>query len=152
MKIRKYRFEDAEAHAEIHKKSVRKIASKDYSDKIIEAWSDREPESSPLDEEKERFVAEKDGQIIGFSDFNKETNELSGLYVKPGYTGRKVGSKLLQKVEKLAKKKGLEKLWCKSTTTARGFYEEHGWTVLEETVHEVKDVEMKVFRMEKELC
>lgn len=52
MKIRKYSFEDAEAHAEVHRKSVRGIASKDYREEVVEAWASKEPEDSPLDEEK----------------------------------------------------------------------------------------------------
>lgn len=39
MKIRKYSFEDAEAHAEVHRKSVRGIASKDYREEVVEAWA-----------------------------------------------------------------------------------------------------------------
>ncbi|WP_414837146.1 GNAT family N-acetyltransferase [Candidatus Nanohalococcus occultus] len=94
---------------------------------------------------------EEDGEIVGFSDYKKETNELSGLYVKPDYTGKGIGEKLLQKAEKDAKENGLERLWCKSTITAKGFYQKHGYEVLEETIHEIEGVEMKVFRMEKEL-
>jgi hypothetical protein len=32
MKIREYTFEDAEAHAKVHRESVRGIASEDYRD------------------------------------------------------------------------------------------------------------------------
>lgn len=151
MKIRKYRFEDAEAHAEVHRQSVRGIASADYSDEIIDAWASKEPEDSPLPEEKVRFVAEEEGEIIGFSDYNKETNELSGLYIKPNYTGRGIGEKLLHKAEEDAKQNGLEQLWCKSTITAKDFYQKHGYKLIEETTHEIQDLEMKVYKMEKEL-
>ena len=151
MKIRKYRESDAEAHAEIHTESVRKIASEDYPEEVIEVWSDKEPEDSPLDEEKERFVAEDNGELVGFSDYNKETNELSGLYVKPGYSGKGIGARLLEKAEKEALKSGLEKLWCKSTITAKDFYQRNGWKLIEETKHEIEDIEMKVYKMEKEL-
>lgn len=46
---------------------------------------------------------------------------------------------------------GLERLWCKSTTTAKEFYQKHGYEILEETTHEIEGIEMKVFKMEKEL-
>ena len=152
MKIREYTFDDAEAHAEVHRESVREIASKDYRDEVIEAWASKEPEDSPL-EDKVRFVAETEkGEVIGFSDYNKETSELSGLYLKPDYTGKGIGEKLLQKAEKSAKQNGLDYLWCKSTVTAKGFYQKHGYKIMEETQHELEEgLEMKTFKMEKEL-
>jgi ribosomal protein S18 acetylase RimI-like enzyme len=111
MKIREYTFDDAEDHAEVHRQSVRGIASKDYRDEVIEAWASKEPEDSTLDDEKKRFVAETDkGKIAGFSDYNKETNELSGLYVKPDFSGQGIGEKLLQKAEQNARKNGLDHL------------------------------------------
>lgn len=55
MKIREYTFEDAEAHAEVHRESVRGIASEDYRDEIIEAWASKETEDTPLPEEKVRL-------------------------------------------------------------------------------------------------
>lgn len=122
MEIRYYSFDDAEAHAEVHRESVREIASEDYRDEVIEVWASKEPEDLPLDEEKVRFVAEEDGEIVGFSDYNKETNELSGLYVKPDYTGEGIGKALLEKAEKDAIENSLERLWCKSTITAKDFY------------------------------
>lgn len=153
MKIREYTFDDAEAHAEVHRQSVRGIASKDYRDEVIEAWASKEPEDSPLDDEKKRFVAETDqGEIVGFSDYNKETNELSGLYVKPDFSGQGIGEKLLQKAEKDARKNGLDHLWCKSTVTAKDFYQKHGYKIIEETTHELEEgIEMKTYKMEKKL-
>ena len=153
MKIREYNFDDAEAHAKVHRESVRGIASKDYRDEIIEAWTAKEPEESPLDEDKVRFVAEtKEGEVVGFSDYDKETNELSGLYVKPEYSGKGMGEKLLQKVEENARKYGLDHLWCKSTVTLKDFYQKHGYKITEETIHELEEgIEMKAFKMEKDL-
>lgn len=153
MKIREYNFDDAEAHAEVHRQSVRGIASKYYRDEVIDAWASKEPEDSPLDEKKVRFVAETDeGEVIGFSDYNKETNELSGLYVKPSFAGRGLGEKLLQKAEEDAKENGLDHLWCKSTATAKEFYRKHGYNTTEETTHELEEgIEMKAYKMEKKL-
>ena len=152
MKIRTYTFDDAESHAEVHRQSVRGLASEDYSDEIIEAWSSKEPEDSPLEDEKVRFVAETDeGEIVGFSDYNKETNELSGLYVKPDHSREGIGQKLLQKTEQDARESGLDKLWCKSTISAKDFYEKHGYNIQEETIHEIDGLEMTVYKMEKEL-
>lgn len=151
MKIREYSFEDAEAHAEVHRESVKGIASEDYRDEVIEAWASKEPEDSPLGEEKVRFVAEESGEVVGFSDYSKETNELSGLYIKPGYTGRGIGEKLLEKAEEDSRENGLNRLWCKSTITAKDFYQKHGYEITEETTHKIEGLKMKVYMMEKNL-
>lgn len=89
---------------------------------------------------------------MGFSDYDKETNELSGLYVKPDFSGKGIGEKLLQKAEQDARKNGLDHLWCKSTVTAKDFYQKHGYKITEETTHELEEgLEMKAYKMEKEL-
>ena len=152
MEVREYTFDDAEAHARVHRESVRGIASEDYSEEVVEAWSSKEPEDSPLNDEKKRFVAEEDGEIIGFSDYNMETNELSGLYVTPEYSSKGIGGKLLEVAEKDARENGLDHLWCESTITAKNFYKKHGYDVLKQSNHELKEnLEMKIYKMKKEL-
>ncbi|MFB6159191.1 MAG: GNAT family N-acetyltransferase, partial [Candidatus Nanohalobium sp.] len=123
MKIRRYKESDAEEKAEVHRKSVREIASDDYSKQEVEVWSDVEVEEDPLPEEKVRYVAIEDEGIVGFGEYNIEENEVTGLYVHPDYTGEGVGQQLLGKVEKDAKEHSLEKLTCLSTVTAKGFYQ-----------------------------
>lgn len=152
MKIRKYNFEDAEAHAEVHRQSVRGIASKDYNKKEIEAWVKEDPEDEPLPEEKERFVAEtEEDEIVGFSEYNKEEKELTGLYIKPEYSGTGLASQLLSKAEKAAKEGGIEKLNCTSTITAKEFYQRHGYEILEKTAHKMEEQNLTVYKMQKEL-
>lgn len=151
MKIRNYRASDAEKKAEVHRKSVREIASDDYSKQEIEVWSDVEVEQEPLPEEKVRYVAIQDERIVGFGEYNREENEVTGLYVHPDYTGRGIGEKLLEKVEKNAKEQGLEKLTCLSTVTAKDFYQKHGYKVVAEKTHQMEDQNLKVYKMEKEL-
>lgn len=151
MKIRRYKKSDAEEKAEVHSESVREIASDDYSKQEIEVWSDVEVEQEPLPEEKVRNVAIQDEIIVGFGEYNREENEVTGLYVQPDYTGRGIGEKLLEKVEKNAKEQGLEKLTCLSTVTAKDFYQKHGYKVLAEKTRQMEDQNLKVYKMEKEL-
>jgi len=111
MKIREYTFDDAEAHAEVHRESVRGLAPEDYSQEEIEAWVKTEPEDSPLDENKVRFVAETgEGEVVGFSDYNKDEGEVTGVYVKPEYSGEGLGQKLLQKNRDTRKKQWNSKI------------------------------------------
>jgi putative acetyltransferase len=151
MKIRKYEESDAEEKAEVLRKSVKEIASEDYSKQEIEVWSDVEVEEDPLPEEKVRYVAIEDEKIVGFGEYNREENEVTGLYVHPDYTGNGIGEKLLEKVEKNAKEHGLDILTCLSTVTAKDFYQKHGYKIVEETTHQMEDQNLTVYKMEQEL-
>ncbi len=97
-------------------------------------------------------MAETDeGEVVGFSTYNEQTNELSGLYVKPEHTGKGLGEKLLQKAEEDAKNNGLDYLQGKSTITAKEFYQEHGYEIQEEITHEIDGIEMTAYEMNKDL-
>lgn len=82
------------------------------------------------------FVAEKDGEIIGaaiyfFAYFTwvGKSLYLDDLYVKPGYRGQKIGSKLLRKVFELAKEEDCQRLrWqvLDWNTNAIEFYKKLG--------------------------
>ncbi|HLD41948.1 MAG TPA: hypothetical protein VJB06_02845 [archaeon] len=74
MKIRKANPEDAEAISRLHRWTIRKINSKDYSKRQIYVWSKR---STPerlrkiMDNSKIFFyVAEDSNKIVAFSDFS----------------------------------------------------------------------------------
>lgn len=151
MNIRHYRESDSEDHIEILNESIRGIASADYSEEEIEAWANNDPQDVKLEESRVRFIAQENGEVIGFSEYDEEMEELTGLYVKPGFTGQRVGKKLLEKAERHAKKSNIEKLSCTSTITAKKFYQRNGYEILEETTHEMNDQDLKVYIMEKEL-
>lgn len=149
MEIREYRESDAEEVAEVLRRSIRKIAAKDYSEEEVAVWSDTEPENWEIEEDEKRYVAVEDGKIIGFSGYKKNEKKLRATYVHPEWSGQGIGSRLLEKVENEAREEGIDKLVCKSTITAREFYEKNGWKVLEKTVQEAEDQELEVYKMEK---
>lgn len=152
MKIREFRPEDTEEKRKVHSKSIREVAGENLSDEQVEAWADiEETGEEKLPEEKERWVAEEDGKMIGFGDYNHENGEITGIYVHPDHTRKGVASELLEKIEEDARKRGLEKLWCKSSKTARKFYSEKGYEVKEKFQYDLCGVEMPAYRMEKEI-
>lgn len=58
---------------------------------------------------------------------------LAGLYVDKPHRKKGVGSRLVLELEKLAMRRGVNKLYL-VTDDAAGFYAQHGWIVLEHTV------------------
>lgn len=133
MNIRRYRKSDAEGIVNIHTESVERIASKDYSEKEIDAWASKDTEDVKLKETEIRFVAEKDEELIGFSEYNMKEGEITGMYIKPEFTRQGVGKELLKQVEEHAKAEEINRLSCYSTITAKEFYERQGYVVLEKT-------------------
>ena len=152
MKIREFSPQDAEEKREVHRKSIKEIAGEDLSDEQIEAWANiEETGEEKLPEEKERWVAEEDGKVIGFGDYSHETGEITGLYVLPEHTRNGVASELLKRIEENAQQRGLEKLWCNSSEAARKLYSEKGYELKESFKYDLGGVEMPAYRMEKRL-
>jgi hypothetical protein len=53
MKIRKYRGSDAEEKHELHMKTIRRVASQDYSDNQIDAWTTFDQDNATDEDETE---------------------------------------------------------------------------------------------------
>jgi chorismate mutase/GNAT superfamily N-acetyltransferase len=88
------------------------------------------PRTTPMPDERETWVAERDGEIVGYLVLDPEW--LDSLYVRPDVTGQGIGSVLLD----LAK--GLRPagfgLWVfVSNVRAQAFYRRHGLVVVRRT-------------------
>lgn len=55
--------------------------------------------------------------------------QVSGLYVKPSFTGLGYGQKLLEFIENVSKEKGLSEVEVYSTVNAKAFYLHNGYVV-----------------------
>lgn len=75
-------------------------------------------------------VAEVEGEIVGFA--SRDGAWLMNLYIKPGFTGRGIGSKLLESVlaEAAAVTPVLRLYTFARNQGARRFYERHGFTAV----------------------
>jgi RimJ/RimL family protein N-acetyltransferase len=89
------------------------------------AWIGRQ-----LAGEREAWVAERDGELVGY--ILLEPRWLHSIYVRPGLTGRGIGTALLDLVKAL-RSDGFA-LWVfESNAGARRFYARHGLLELEHT-------------------
>ena len=89
-----------------------------------------EPRTIPMPAERETWVAETDGTVVGYAVVDPEW--LDSLYVRPDLTGQGIGAALLGLV------KGLRPagfgLWVFETNTrAQAFYRRHGLVVVRRT-------------------
>jgi putative acetyltransferase len=150
MRIEQFEPKHAAAVARVHRKSIRQIASDDYSQEEIATWSSQVSKDLEIPEDKHRFVALQGEAVVGFAEY-RENNEITAVYVHPRFTRQGIGSQLLSKTEDDAQRRGLTYLKATITVTAKPFYEEHGYDVLHETTYQIEDQDLKVYKVLKEL-
>lgn len=154
MHIRPFQADDVDRVVELHRAAVEDVCSADYTADQIAAWTDTSTEESletAQRDEIHRFVAVEDDTVIGFGEYNADEAKITGLYVAPDRMGSGAGTALLERVEEDARQQGIDVLECFSTVTARTFYEQHGYTVVEQTMYEMGDVELSAYHMRKQL-
>lgn len=98
------------------------------------------------------YVAEADGQIIGFAGTKlndapptEYTHQIGALYVDPSYEGRGAGTALMRAVIDQSREKGIESLvvWTfRDNETARRLYAKHGGVLLDHTESEDMDLDI----------
>ncbi len=149
---------DARCILEAHHDSVHKIAISDYGIEVARSWSpevneervNQYLESSFLEETT--VVAISDGVICGFGSIVDKDSELRAVYVKDQFGGLGVGSRILSRLESIARARGLKSLSMDSSVTAERFYLKHGYSVVERGEHTLSSgAKMSCFKMRKEL-
>ena len=150
MRIEQFQPKHAAAVARVQRKSIRQIASDDYSQEEIATWSSQVSKDLEIPEDKHRFVALQGEAVVGFAEYT-ENNEIIAVYVHPRFTRQGFGSQLLSKIEDDAQRRGLTYLKATATITAKPFYEKHGYDVLHETTYQIEDQGLKVYKVLKEL-
>ena len=81
------------------------------------------------------YVAERSGQILGFSVVLPRPDgdaDLDGLFVEPAIWKHGAGRRLLQQAERLAASRGSEWLYVVANPRAHGFYQACGFAQLGE--------------------
>ena len=145
---------DADGIWRVHNESIRALCRGHYGEREIAAWiAFRPPEAyrSAL-ASRTLFVAEREGEIVGFGQFDPARGEIEACYVSPDAVHRGVGSDLVLRMEDEARAKGHEVVRLNATLNAETFYARLGYRRLGPAIHRVGDeVELDCIRMEKEL-
>jgi len=149
MVIREAHVGDAQAMKELHDRSALVLCRQDYSAQQLEEWVS----FSNVERYRERlhihraFVAEIDGEMVGYVRWNPATRELCSIFVDPDHARQGIATRLMERVYEDVKSFGVERLWLCASLTAVPFYEAEGWAYVEET----KRGSLACVRMEKEL-
>jgi putative acetyltransferase len=149
MLIREASVDDALTILNLHKRSVLALCRNEYSPAQLNGWL----EHSALEKYRLRlqshrtFVAERDGEVVGYVRWNPATNELCSIFIDPDHVRQGVATELMQIVYHDAIDSGVTELWLDASLTAVPFYQVEGWTYVERMMHGP----LESFRMTKEL-
>lgn len=152
--VRRASEEDAKGIWRVHTRAIRGIANSHYTPEEVEAWAGpRKPEHyAEAIRDKEFYVAEEEGAVIGFGTFNPEGNEIEAVYVSPEVVRRGVGSSILRLLEERARELGLKSLKIDASLNAVPFYKSAGYEPQKEMNHRLASgVEIGCVLMTKEL-
>lgn len=145
---------DAEAICGVHVAAISAVESPAYDDDQVLAWaSSPTPEQYPIEDDGSPvFVAEADGDVVGFAELDAGEAAVEKVYVHPGHAGDGVGTALLSRVESAAADRGLAELSVVSSLNAVPFYEAVGYEQVGETAKTVAgDVEFPCAVFERTL-
>ncbi len=95
-------------------------------------------------EKSDFFVFERNKKIIGMGRLEK--NKVATIYFDLNFHGKGGGTKIIQKLESIAKQKRLKKIWLKSLLQSMGFYEKVGFKKIRRIYSPINEM-----RMEKKL-
>ena len=135
---------------EAHTRAIRELCSIDYEPAQIEAWAGaRQPTDYLKPVASGRlYVAVLDGNVVGFSEFHKDSQELKAVYVNPDYTRRGIGKALFEHLCNEARGDGINSLWLNASLTAVPFYLAVGCRREKVMTHRLGgDVELACVRM-----
>lgn len=154
MSVRKARLEDAPGIRVAHVEAIRTLCAGHYAPAEIEAWTAPRPEThyDRAIREKDFYVAEEGGEVVGFAVLNPPESEVEAVYVSPRAARRGTGLSLMRALEERALAHGLTGLHLCASLNAVPFYERAGFARGELTAHRLPGgVEIACVRMTKGL-
>lgn len=151
--VREMRQADTERVARVHEAAARAAAEAAYED--AGRWT-RDREAADYlddidDEEVAMFVAEVDGEIVGFGAADLSEGEVVADYVHPEQQSQGVGTALLAQVERALAQAGHSEASLTASINAEPFYERRGYEATERTDLDEAEVEFPVVQMRREL-
>lgn len=110
-----------------------------YPDSYFDIWKDELTITSSYIKDNIVYVAEKNGQVIGYFSLVEVKNDfwagkvfvkkgfwLEHIFILPGYIGKGIGTQLMGYLVSICKKRGIGKVRILSDPYARGFYDKIG--------------------------
>ncbi len=156
MILRKYKSDDCLKLLKLFYDTVRTVNKKDYNDKQLSVWAPDNYIEEKYDiwqkslSENFTIIAEKNGDIVGFGDIEKN-GYLNRLFVHKDYQHRGIASSIVKELEKYAEKICICTIITEASITAKPFFERMGYTLIKEQQVEKKEILLTNYVMEKKI-
>jgi putative acetyltransferase len=142
--IRRHQEGEESTLFEVYYSAVHLIASRDYTPAQIQAWAPRDLDPG-LWERKIReikpFVAELDGQIVGYADL-QSSGYIDHFFVSGNHPRRGIGAMLIKRLINEATVLAMPEMTADVSRTAQPFFEKFGFEVVERRFPVVRGVEI----------
>lgn len=151
--VRDYKAADLNAVVALFGRSVREIASRDYTPAQISVWAPPAPDLSAWAQRLSKgavFVYEVDHEILGFARV-EESGHLDLLFVHPEFQRRGIARALFKQVLTWASRQDIPRITSDVSITARPFFEHEGFHVVKPQVVERHGVSFHNFQMQLDL-
>ena len=156
MEIRKFQLSDLSQIVLLFYETVHFVNKQDYSQEQLDAWAPKDEETLKVITWKDSlnhnvtYVAEIDGTIIGFADMTQK-GYLDRLYIHKDFQRQEIASALVNYLESEAIRLGLVEIYTDASITAKPFFENQGYRIIESQVVERREVTLVNFKMIKKL-
>ena len=156
MKIRKASEADKKNLSSLHIASIKKLCCNHYTREQLNDWTSVLTPSVYDQALKEKiflvaYNSEQD--LLGLGILDIENAEVNALYIHPDDAGKRIGAKLLDELEMIARNSKIFKITVHSTLNAKSFYMNHGYIDQELTFHSLPNgSKLECVRMIKDLA
>ena len=138
MKVRLATPVEAEECWNIRNQAIRHGCKVSYDAAVIEAWT---PQVMP--EGYRRVIASNpffvvdapDDRLVATGFLDLSSGSVEAVFTLPQYTGKGLGSQIIEAIKSEARERGFEQLTLSSTPNAQPFYEKHGFKLLRESMY-----------------
>jgi len=133
IELRRGRADDALTIARLFRDTVHAVSRHDYSEAHLDAWApyqvDLEHWRGVIDGSY-FMVAVTGGMVVGFANLDGD-DYVDQLFVHKDLLRKRIATKLMEEIEREAKRRGAARLWTQSSITARKFFERQGFATLQ---------------------
>jgi len=153
MEVRKFREGEEQELWKLFYNTIHNVNIQDYNKDQIAAWA---PDDLDINiaiqkfREIDPYVVIKDGKIIGYADIQSD-GYIDHFYCHHEFQGQGVGSTLFAALEKKARESSILEMYSNVSITARPFFEAMGFSVEKEQVLQLRDQQLKNYRMVRKL-
>ena len=156
VKIRPFRPGDAGALSALYVRSVGHIGGRHYSARQVAAWASLAPSPERLRtlsaDGSAMLVAVDDAdRPIAFADLERD-GRIGFLYCAPEAAGQGVAAALYDELERIARQRGLTRLYAEASEAARRFFLKQGFVVTARRDFAVAGVAIHNYAVEKALA